>query len=201
MLVSDRQRATLPLLDLATAAVAGGVDAIYLRDAAEKGDDLVRLVASLRARIGDEVAILVNGGPLTAQAAGAGLHLRDGEMPPREARTRLGPGALIGQSVHTVRGAAAAEGADYVLAGHVFPSLSKPGREPLGCEGLAAIAAVAPCPVLAIGGIVADRIAAVVRDGAAGIAVIGAIAAANDPEAAAAALRHALDRELAAQEE
>jgi thiamine biosynthesis protein ThiS len=200
LLVSDSQRARLPLLDLAAAAVAGGVDAIYLRDVQERGDDLGRLVARLRARVGDGVAVMVNGGPETARLAGAGLHLRDGELSPREARAHLGPGLPIGQSVHAAAGAAKATGADYVLAGHVFPSLSKPGRKPLGVAGLATITAAAPCPVLAIGGIVADRVAAVVRAGAAGIAVIGAIAAADDPETAAAELRHVLDQALAAKE-
>jgi thiamine biosynthesis protein ThiS len=61
---------------------------------------------------------------------------------------------------------------------------------------LAAIVAAAPCPVLAIGGITPERIAGVVRAGAYGVAVIGAIAEAADPHAAAAALRAALDEAI-----
>jgi thiamine biosynthesis protein ThiS len=102
----------------------------------------------------------------------------------------------IGRSVHTPAGAAAATGADYVLAGHVYPSPSKPGLPPLGLAGLANIVAVAPCPVIAIGGITPDRLAEVVRVGARGVAVIGAIVAAEDPRAAARALRVAVDQAL-----
>jgi thiamine biosynthesis protein ThiS len=99
----------------------------------------------------------------------------------------------IGRSVHTPEGAAAATGADYVLAGHVYPSPSKPGLPPLGPAGLSQIVAVAPCPVIAIGGITSDRVAEVMQAGARGVAVIGAIVEAGDPRAAARALRVAVD--------
>ena len=142
-----------------TEAAAGGVDAIYLRDAGGSIDDLALTARTLRAQIGDEVALLVNGGPQAALATGSGLHLRERDMTPAAARAVLGPAVLIGRSVHTPEGAAAATGADYVLAGHVYPSPSKPGLPPLGPSGLARIVAVAPCPVIAIGGITPDRVA------------------------------------------
>jgi thiamine biosynthesis protein ThiS len=103
---------------------------------------------------------------------------------------------VIGRSVHTPAGATAATGANYVLAGHVYPSASKPGLPPLGLAGLARIAAVAPCPVIAIGGITSDRVREAIRAGARGVAVIGAIFEAEDPHAAARALRVAVDHAL-----
>jgi thiamine-phosphate pyrophosphorylase len=196
MLVTDARRARMPLLDLVTEATAGGVDAIYLRDADGSSDDLAQTVRTLRTRIGDEVVLLVNGGPQAALAIGSGLHLRERDMPPDAARAVLGPRVTIGRSVHTPQGAAAATGADYVLAGHVYPSPSKPGVPPLGIAGLAQIVTVAPCPVIAIGGITPQRVAEVIQAGARGIAVIGAIVEAEDPRAAARALRVAVDHAL-----
>jgi thiamine biosynthesis protein ThiS len=196
MLVTDARRSRLPLLDLAAAATIGGVNAIYLRDITLPGEDLALLVRNVSERVGPGVSILVNGGPEAARAAGSGLHLREREMAPAVARALLPPETTIGKSVHDPAGAAAAIGADYVLAGHVFPSRSKPGQAPLGLAGLAAIASVVPCPVLAIGGITPERVAEVVRAGASGVAVIGAIVEADDPRAAAGNLRAALDDAL-----
>ena len=200
MLVCDARRARLPLGDLAAAAVAGGVDAIYLRDLGRSPAERASVVNDLRARIGSSAALLVNGDAETAYRLATGLHLRERDPDPAAARAILGPDALIGRAVHSVPAAAAATGADYVLAGHVYRSASKPGRPPLGVEGFAAIAGAAPCPAVAIGGITAERVRDLVRAGAAGIAVIGAIAESDDPRAAAADLRAALDRALREEE-
>jgi thiamine biosynthesis protein ThiS len=201
VLVTDASRARLPLLDLVTQATAGGVDAIYLRDIHGSTDDLAMLMQTLRARTGDDLALLVNGGPEAALTTRSGLHLRERDMTPATARSLLGPEVLIGRSVHSPDGAIAAAEADYVLAGHVYPSASKPGMPPLGLAGLANIVAVAPCPVIAIGGITPERVREVIQAGARGIAVIGAIAEADDPRAAARALRVAVDRALQKQQE
>src|SRR5690606_23858041 len=104
------------------------------------------------------------------------FHSREADIQPAVARDLLNEEIAIGRSVHAAAGAREAIGADYVLAGHVFPSRSKPGVPPLGLEGLAAIVAAAPCPVIAIGGITAERVADVIGAGAAGVAAIGAIA-------------------------
>jgi thiazole tautomerase (transcriptional regulator TenI) len=196
MLVTDARRARMPLLDLVAEATAGGVDAIYLRDAGGSIDDLALTTRALRAQIGDKVILLVNGGPQAALATGSGLHLRERDMSPAAARTVLGPTVPIGRSVHSPQGALAATGADYVLAGHVYPSPSKPGLAPLGPAGLARIVAVAPCPVIAIGGITSHRVAEVIQTGARGVAVIGSIVEADDPQAAARTLRVAVDHAL-----
>jgi thiamine biosynthesis protein ThiS len=104
--------------------------------------------------------------------------------------------ALVGRSVHSPESARASSGLDYVLAGHVFPSASKPDKPPLGLAGLAHIVSAAPCPVIAIGGLTTERVADVLRAGAHGVAVIGAIAEAPDPCSAARALRAAIDETL-----
>jgi thiazole tautomerase (transcriptional regulator TenI) len=196
MLVTDARRARMPLLDLVMEATVGGVDAIYLRDAGGSIEDLPLTTRTLRAQISDEVTVLVNGGPQAALSAGSGLHLRERDMSPAAARTVLGPTVPIGRSVHSPQGALAATGADYVLAGHVYPSPSKPGLAPLGPAGLARIVAFAPCPVIAIGGITSHRVAEVIQTGARGVAVIGSIVEADDPQAAARTLRVAVDHAL-----
>ncbi|MFN8592334.1 MAG: sulfur carrier protein ThiS [Thermomicrobiales bacterium] len=196
LFVTDARRAKPPLIEVIAAAAAGGVDGVYLRDVALSPTELGSLVAEIRARGGPALTVLVNGGPGVALVAGAGLHLRERDMGASAARSALGEAALIGRAVHDTAGARAAAGADYLLAGHVYPSASKPGQPPLGLAGLAAIVAAAPCPVLAIGGITPERVAAVIATGAAGIAVIGAIAEADDPRRAASNLRAALDRAL-----
>ena len=196
MLVTDARRARMPLLDLVTEATAGGVDAIYLRDANGSIEDLALTARTLRAQIGHEAALLVNGGPQAAITTGCGLHLRERDMPPTAARAVLGPRMLIGRSVHTRQGAGAARGADYLLVGHVYPSPSKPGLPPLGLSELGGIAAVAPCPMIAIGGITPERVNEVIQAGARGVAVIGAIVEDDDPRAAARALRVAVDRAI-----
>ena len=142
---------------------------------------LVRLAARWQA------TVTVHG-DLAAAAVADGLHLpRGGDIP--AARAALGPRALIGVSAHNPVEAAAAADADYVTLSPIFPSLSKPGH---GAEpNLAALRSVSEAvavPVLALGGVTADRVEACRRAGAAGVAVIGAVAHAEDPARAVGAL-------------
>jgi len=107
-----------------------------------------------------------------ALACGAdGVHLRADSVSVAAART-LAP-FLVGRSVHTVAEAIAASGADYLIAGTVFPSVSKPSAAVLGVQGLKAIVDATTVPVLAIGGMTAERVPDVLRTGAAGIAAVG----------------------------
>lgn len=193
----DRVPAGSDLPGLAARAVAGGVDGVILRARGESLAALPDLAASLQDRIGPSAMLLVNGDPETAIRLGLGVHLPEHGASAAEMRARLGPHAPLGRSVHSAAAAADSAGADYLLAGHVFPSNSHPGQPPLGLRGFAAIAAAAPCPVLAIGGITADRVAEAAMAGAAGVAMIDAIAAAEDPETAARTIAAALARALA----
>ncbi len=94
---------------------------------------------------------------------------------------------LLGRSAHDEAEVqrAVAEGVDYLIVGTVFPSASKPGRPPLGLEGLTRLAALAsPLPVFAIGGITPARVASVIKAGAHGVAVCSAVLDVADPVAA-----------------
>jgi thiamine-phosphate pyrophosphorylase len=119
--------------------------------------------------------IVVNDRLDVALACGAdGVHLRADSIPTADARRIVPAGFLIGRSVHAPGEASAAEGCDYLIAGTVFPSRSKAaGAAVLGIEGLRAIVRVSRAPVLAIGGVTADRFDDVAAAGAAGVAGIG----------------------------
>jgi len=102
------------------------------------------------------------------------VHLPERDLPVAGARRLLGPDRLVGRSVHSVDAAvrAEAEGADYVVFGSVFASASHPGQEVAGLAALERVAAAVRIPVLAIGGVGADRVAACLAAGAAGFAAI-----------------------------
>ena len=115
------------------------------------------------------------------------------------ARKVLGGRAWIGRTARTAETARAAAhaGADYLGVGSVFGSGSKPEVPVIGLAGLASVAQASPLPVIAIGGITAERAAACMAAGATGIAVIGALfagaPAAKVVRARAQALRDAIE--------
>ena len=119
----------------------------------------------------------------------AGVQLGRGSLPVSAARA-LNPLWWIGKSVHDLAEAEAArtEGADYLVVGPVFATATHPGRASLGLERLQAIAsAVDGLPVIAIGGVTADRVREVRNSGAYGVAAIRALW--DDVEPAEAARR------------
>lgn len=192
MLVTDRQLAApRDLVELVAAAAGGGVTLVQVREKDLPDGDLLELVRAIQRAVGDRAAVLVNGRPEVAAAAGAGLHLpEDAPLP------AFGRWPLWGRSVHRLERArrAVAEGVDYLLAGTLFPTESKPGAGLLGLEGLREIVVVAGgTPVLAIGGITTETAGAAIRAGAAGVAVQRAILRAADPARAARELRQALE--------
>jgi thiamine-phosphate pyrophosphorylase len=174
----------------ARAACAGGASVVQLRAKQAVDREVLAWAAEIRAlatRAG--VLFFVNDRFDLALAAGAdGAHLGQEDLPPAsvpsEARARL----LLGRSTHTLEQARAAldEPVDYVAFGPIFGTRSK--ESPWEPRGLAQLEAVAhrldPLPVVAIGGIDARNAASVREAGAAGFAVISAVAAAPEPLAA-----------------
>ncbi len=198
LVITDRRRVAGSLEDVVAAALHGGCRWFSLREKDLPGAEQVRLLTRLLALAHPRGArITVHGDPVLAVEAGAdGVHLPSGASP-AEARRRLGAGVLIGASAHGVAEAEAAgsAGADYVTLSPVFPSASKPGYgPPLGLAGLADATARLAVPVIALGGVTAANAAGCLATGAAGVAVMGTIMAAPDPEAATARLVAALDR-------
>jgi thiamine-phosphate diphosphorylase len=167
------------LVQQARHAVDAGIDYLQVRERDLEAAALADIVQELVAVAGGSATrVLVNDRLDVALACGAaGVHLRGDSIPAPAARRILPPGFVVGVSVHSVAEAeTAASSADYLVAGTVWPSASKPSAHAeglLGAEGLARIASAVTVPVLAIGGVTSDRIAAAAQAGASGAAAIG----------------------------
>jgi thiamine-phosphate pyrophosphorylase len=122
-----------------------------------------------------ELPVLISSRCDVALASGAaGVNLPEGDIGAADARTLLGR-RLVGRSVHSITSAQQAEreGADFVIFGPVWESLSHPGLPPAGIAALELVARSVRIPVLAIGGVTEERIAECRAAGAAGYAAIG----------------------------
>jgi len=147
-----------------------------------------------------QVPLCINDHLDVALAVGAAaVHLGQGDLSVLQAAKgrKAGQGLAIGISVHDLAEAEAAvsAGADYLGFGPVFPTRSKADAIPTG--GLAALAVVTRAvrvPVVAIGGIDLENVAAVAGAGATAAAVIAAVDEASDPTAAGRAIAAAFPR-------
>jgi thiamine-phosphate diphosphorylase len=171
-----------PLAERLTLAGQAGVDLLQIREPDLSAAELGALVRDVRTRLADAGAaagarIVVNERVDVALAAEAdGVHLKADSIPTALVRRHVPAGFLVGRSVHTVdeARAAEAEGADYLIFGTVFPSGSKPrGHRTAGLDALAGVTQAVRVPVLAIGGISLNTVAAAAGAGAAGVAAIG----------------------------
>ena len=135
------------------------------------------------------IPFIVNDRVDIALAAGAdGVHLGQSDMAVADARRLLGPEPILGLSITSAADLAASDlnGVDYLGVGPVFPTPTKADAAPaMGLEGLRAIRAQTTLPIVAIGGLNAGNAGDVTAAGADGVAVVSAICAAPDPEAAA----------------
>jgi len=168
-------------------AFAGGCRWFSLREKDLPADERRALLAGLVERGGRYGAMVTAHEDIDAveTVGAAGVHL-PGDSDPAAARRRL-PQALIGVSTHSAEEAAAQlrAGADYVTLSPIFLTDSKPGYGPaLGLEVLASAARNAPGPIVALGAIGPGNAAQCLAAGARGIAVMGEIMRAADPEAA-----------------
>jgi thiamine-phosphate pyrophosphorylase len=175
-------RSDLP--EFLEAILAAGVDVIQLRDKDAEAGDLLRHAAVFRAAADRHDAVfIVNDRPDVALAAGAdGVHLGQNDVPPAVARRILGPDAIIGLSCH------AAEDyerlpieVDYVTAGPVHATPTKPGRPGVGLDLVRHVAKHVELPWFAIGGVDAANLREVLDAGATRVAVVRAVTEAADP--------------------
>lgn len=115
-----------------------------------------------------------------------GVHVGQSDMEAGNVRAKLGPDKIIGVSAQTVEQARLAEscGADYLGVGAVFPTGTKSDAVEVGYETLKAICDAVHIPVVAIGGITSNNIIRLKGSGASGVAVVSAIFASKDIEAA-----------------
>ena len=179
-----------------SAVITGGVDVVQLRDKELDDRRLVergRLAARVCADHG--VPFLLNDRPdLALDIPGAGVHVGQSDASPALARRLLGPGAVIGLSTHAPAelDASVTEPVDYVSAGPVEPTPTKPGRPGTGLGYLTYALAHAGRPVFVTGGVTPETVPRLVAAGARGFVVVRHLTHAADPQAAARALRDAI---------
>jgi thiamine-phosphate pyrophosphorylase len=181
------------LAGVVRAAIRGGVTCVQLREKelpTREFVDRARIVKEILAEAPIPVPLIINDRLDVALASGAdGVHVGQADISPAVIRRAL-PLAIIGLSVETLADVQAVleQGlpVDYLGVSPVFATLNKPdAAAPLGLQGLAAIRKLSSLPLVAIGGIGPGNAADVLRAGADGIAVVGAICSAPDPERAA----------------
>lgn len=140
--------------------------------------------------------LIVNDRADFALLLGAGLHVGQDDLPPREARKLMGPDAYIGYSSHNVDQLCAGGGepVDYVALGPVFGTASKQDPDPVvGVEEVRRCRPLLEKPLVAIGGITLENAAGVLRAGADSLAIIGALLPHTDAAAPVRELRRRME--------
>jgi thiamine-phosphate pyrophosphorylase len=176
-------------------ALRGGVDIVQLRIKDPESDGELLAAARRYAELcsAHDALFILNDRPDLVAAAGAdGVHVGQDDTPVAEARRIVGADRLIGLSTHSPAqiDAAAATDADYIGVGPVHATPTKPGRPAVGLELVDYAAGHARTPFFAIGGIDLTNVEAVRAAGGERVAVVRALTAAEDPEAAARGLRN-----------
>ena len=164
------------LVEWALSVASAGVDAIQIREKDLGSRRLLEIALEVVDRVAPDVAIVINGRlDITIASGAAGVHLPSRGLPVERLRRRY-PDLLLGLSTHRLDDVVAARdaGADYVVFGPVFAPTSKASADaPLGLAALSEAASMG-IPVLALGGVTRERLAALAAAGAAGVAAIGA---------------------------
>ncbi|WP_240665822.1 thiamine phosphate synthase [Agromyces sp. LHK192] len=178
-------------------AVAGGVRIVQLRDKRATDAEIVEQLGELADAIDGRAVLVVNDrldAAIAARARGIrvdGVHLGQADPAVERARAALGADAIVGLTANQPEHLAAlarvpAGTVDYLGVGVIRPTPTKPDHPPvLGVDGFARFAAATDLPCVAIGGVGQSDAPALRAAGAAGLAVVSAICAAEDPAEAA----------------
>lgn len=187
--------ARFPMRAQSAIEAGGGMLALHLRGPQTGAATLWALAtALLPACRANGARLIINERVDIALASGAdGVQLGRRALDARDARRLLGARSLLGVSVHDVGEAqgACAAGADFLLVGAVFPTRSHPGVPAAGLDLVRGIAELHTL-LIAIGGMLPERVAPVVAAGAAGVAVLRGVWGATDPVVAVAEYRRQL---------
>lgn len=199
VLADDDPRWRWSPLEQAQAACDHGAAAVQLRVKHATDREALRLGERIReaTRRAGALFVMNDRFDLALLLEADAVHVGQQDLPPERVRACAGAKLAIGRSTHDDAELARAlrEPVDYVAFGPVFGTTTKAtGHAAQGLERLAAAAArVAPRPLVAIGGIDAGNMGRVLAAGARGVAVLSAVAAADDPEAAVRRLARALE--------
>jgi thiamine-phosphate pyrophosphorylase len=192
--VTDSALMSSPTIaESAALAIQGGCSVVQLREKTAGSRELYETaLVALSICAEAKVPLIINDRVDIALAVdAAGVHVGQGDLPADIVRGMIGEDKIIGVSVSSVEEALRAEqdGADYLGVGAIFATETKPDARVPGLECLRAIRSVTRLPLVAIGGINKNTVPLFSGTGVDGIAVVSAIAAAEDPKAAAAELR------------
>ena len=187
----SRGRSTL---DIVKAAIRGGATCVQLREKECPTLEFIERALSIKEFLTARgIPLIINDRLDIAQAVNAdGVHLGQTDMPLDIAKAIVGDTMIIGISAESLEDAIEAEkgGADYLGVSPIYATPTKTDTAPpLGLEGLRQIRATVKIPLVGIGGLNKDNSAEVIRNGADGVAVVSAIVAADDPEAACRELK------------
>lgn len=187
-LITDPAYDVIPITRAALVGAPPGTVAVQARDRAASPRQLTKLARALLPICRDAgAALLVNDRADVARAVGAdGVHLPERGISVADARAVLGENQLVGCSRHSHRGLMSTAGADFATLGPIGEVPGK--RAPMGVDGFAAACEGAPTLVYGLGGVNADIAGQLRARGAAGVAVMRAVYAADDPAAGLAAL-------------
>ncbi|WP_253904172.1 thiamine phosphate synthase [Arthrobacter sp. Br18] len=200
-MTDTRQCGSRTVAAVAAAAVAGGVTMVQVRDKEAPARALLQLLVAVAESVGNRVPVLVDDRVdifLAARAAGAqvaGVHVGQSDLPVDLARTLVGPETIIGLSAATDNEIRAAHRlpagtVDYLGVGAIHATATKADHpEPLRINGFGVLVAASTLPCVAIGGISSADVRPLRDAGAAGVAVVSAVCAADDPRAAARELK------------
>ena len=177
------------VVDVARAAVVGGVTMIQLRNKSGNILELLDQAQKLREILNPlNVPLIINDRADVAKEINAdGVHLGQGDMSPKEAREILGPDKIIGITTFTEDHFKAIDPAtvNYAGTGPFYPTKTDKGKPLMGAEKFSALVKISPVPVVGIGGVTPENAAAVIQSGAGGVAMMRAISESENPEAAA----------------
>ena len=180
---------------IAQASVRGGASMLQLRDKfRDKGETLALAFELQKLCVSSGVSLIVNDHvDIAAIVGSAGVHVGQTDIPVDKARLVLAPGQVLGRSNRDIEQLVESErmGADHVAFGAIFETNTTGkslGRPPRGIGQLRIAKNHVQTPLVAIGGINANNIAAVIEAGADSVCLTAAVASAHEPEAAAANL-------------
>ena len=189
-LCTDRRLMTSPTIEAsAESALRGGTTVIQLREKDCSSREFYELGLRVK-KITDayHAPLIINDRVDIALAVGAaGVHVGQEDLPCKVVREIVGPDMIVGVSAATLDEAVQAEedGADYLGVGAMYATATKTDTRPVSMEELLKIRAAVKIPIVVIGGINKQTLGNFKGTGVDGLAVVSAIVAQPDPEAAA----------------
>ena len=189
-LCTDRRLMTSPTIEAsAESALRGGTTVIQLREKDCSSREFYELGLRVK-KITDayHAPLIINDRVDIALAVGAaGVHVGQGDLPCKVVREIVGPDMIVGVSAATLEEAVRAEqdGADYLGVGAMYATATKTDTRPVSMEELLKIRAAVKIPIVVIGGINKQTLGNFKGTGVDGLAVVSAIVAQPNPEAAA----------------